>query len=248
MGLLDGKIAFITGASKGIGEATALVFSEEGARIAINGRDQQRLLELAERINKNTSQKVLVFPYDVSNIVEMKAAFQQIHKQFGQLDVLVNNAGTLYDSLLGMIQLEKLEEILNVNLIASLLHMQLASRIMTQKKQGSIINVSSIFGRFGEAGQVAYSTTKAALIGATMSAAKELAPSNIRVNAVAPGFIETEMIRGLSEAKYKKRMESIKMNRIGKPKEVANTMLFLASDLSSYVTGQVIGVDGGMIV
>lgn len=248
MGLLDGKVAFITGASKGIGRATAIVFAKEGARIAINGRDQQGLLELAETIQRKTDQEVLVLPYDVSNLNEMKAAFQQLHKQFGQLDVLVNNAGILYDSLLGMIQPEKLGELLNVNLNAALFHMQYASRLMTRKKQGSIINVSSIFGRYGEAGQVAYSATKAALIGATMSAAKELASANVRVNAVAPGFIETDMTKELPNDKFAERISSIKMQRIGKPEEVANTILYLASDLSSYVTGQVIGVDGGMVV
>lgn len=248
MGLLDGKVAFITGSSKGIGRATAIVFAKEGARIAINGRDQQGLFELAETIQRETDQEVLVLPYDVSNLNEMKAAFQQLHKQFGQLDVLVNNAGVLYDSLLGMILPEKLGELLNVNLNAALFHMQYASRLMTRKKQGSIINVSSIFGRYGEAGQVAYSATKAALIGATMSAAKELASTNVRVNAVAPGFIETDMTVELPDDKFAERISSIKMQRIGKPEEVANTILYLASDLSSYVTGQVIGVDGGMVV
>lgn len=248
MGLLEGKVAFITGASKGIGKATALIFAKEGARLAINGRNRQLLLELAEMIQAETGQEVFILPYDVSEVDEIKTAFQRIHKQFGQLDVLVNNAGMLYDSLLGMVQPEKLSEIMNVNVNAALFHMQYASRLMTRKKQGSIINVSSIFGRYGESGQVAYSATKAALIGATMSAAKELAPVNVRVNAVAPGFIETEMTANLSEDKFTQRIQSIKMNRIGKPEEVATTLLFLASDLSSYVTGQVIGVDGGMVV
>lgn len=248
MGLLDGKVAFVTGASKGIGQATALVFAKEGAKLGLNGRDEQSLVELADRIRRDYRQEVLILPYDVTNLEEMKAAFQKLHKQYGQIDVLVNNAGILYDSLLGMIQAVKLNEALNVNLTAAIYHMQYASRFMMRKKQGSIINVSSIFGRYGEAGQVAYSATKAALIGATMSAAKELAAMNIRVNAVAPGFIETDMTKDLSKEKLNQRLDSIKMNRTGKPEEVANTLLFLASDLSTYVTGQVIGVDGGMVV
>ncbi|HHY74155.1 MAG TPA: SDR family oxidoreductase [Bacillus bacterium] len=248
MGLLDGKVAFITGASKGIGRATALVFAKEGAQLAINGRDEQGLVELADSIEKDFGRVVLVLTYDIANQAEMKQAFQSIYKQFGQLDVFVNNAGMLYDSLLGMIQSAKLDELINVNLNAAIYHMQYAARLMTRKKQGSIINVSSIFGRFGEAGQVAYSASKAALLGATMSAAKELAPLNIRVNAVAPGFIETGMTKGIPVEKYEERLAQIKMKRIGSPDEVANTILFLASDLSSYVTGQVIGVDGGMVV
>lgn len=248
MGLLTGKVAFITGASKGIGQATALVFAKEGARLAINGRDEKSLYELAKVIQNKTGQEVLVLPYDVTNQGAMKEAFQKLHKNFGQLDILVNNAGMLYDSLLGMIQPIKLNELLNVNLNAAIYHMQYGARLMTRRKQGSIINISSIFGRKGEAGQVAYSASKAAMVGATMSAAKELAPLNIRVNAVAPGFIETDMTKDLQKDKFEERLTSIKMNRIGKPEEVANTVLFLASDLSTYVTGQVIGVDGGMVV
>ncbi|MED4350949.1 SDR family NAD(P)-dependent oxidoreductase [Schinkia azotoformans] len=248
MGLLEGQVAFITGASKGIGRATALVFAREGAQLAINGRNEEDLVELANAIKKDFSQEVLVLPYDVVNLEEMKAAFQASQKYFGQLDVLVNNAGILYDSLLGMIQPQKLNELMNINLNAAIYHMQYAARLMTRKKHGSIINVSSILGRFGETGQVAYSTSKAALIGATMSAAKEMAPLNIRINAVAPGFIETDMTGSLSAEKYDERLAQIKMKRIGRPEEVANTILFLASDLSTYVTGQVIGVDGGMVV
>ncbi len=248
MGLLNGKVAFITGASKGIGRATSFVFASEGAQLVINGRDEQSLVELANSIKKEFGTEALILPYDVASQEMMKAAFQTIQKKFGRLDVLVNNAGMLYDSLLGMIQQNNLDELMNVNLNAAIYHMQYASRLMARKQQGSIVNVSSIFGRYGEAGQVPYAASKAALLGATMSAAKELAPRNIRVNAVAPGFIETDMTASISAEKYEERLSQIKMKRVGKPEEVANTILYLASDLSSYVTGQVIGVDGGMVV
>lgn len=154
----------------------------------------------------------------------------------------------LDDALLGMINVERMSNTFAVNTEAVINHMQYAARLMMRQKSGSIINVSSIMGRYGDAGQVVYSASKAALIGATYSAAKELAPHNIRVNAVAPGFIETNMVKDLSRDSYSKRIEQIKMKRAGTPEEVANTILFFASDLSSYVTGQVIGVDGGMVI
>ena len=246
--LLEGKTCFITGASKGIGRATALVFAKHGALLAINGRSEEQLVSLAEEIEKVSNKRPLILSYDVTNIDEMKKAFQLIHREYKRLDVLVNNAGMLYDSLLGFIQPSRLEQMMEVNLNAVIYHMQYAARLMLRQKGGSIINVSSIFGRFGETGQVAYSASKAAVIGATQSAAKELASANIRVNAVAPGFIETDMTAQIPLEKFKERLASIKMGRIGQPEEVANAILFLASDLSSYITGQIIGVDGGMVV
>lgn len=169
-------------------------------------------------------------------------------KNLGRLDVLVNNAGVMDDALLGMVNERQMESTFSINIEAVIYHMQYASRLMTRQKQGSIINVSSIIGRTGNAGQVVYASSKAAVIGATYSAAKELGVHNIRVNAVAPGFIDTDMTKQFSEEVYKQRLSGIKMNRMGRPEEVANTILFLASDLSSYVTGQVIGVDGGMVI
>ena len=135
-----------------------------------------------------------------------------------------------------------------MNVFASLYHMQYAARLMTRNNAGSIINIASIIGRFGNAGQTVYGASKAAVIGATQSAAKELAPQSIRVNAIAPGFIDTDMVHQLAEDKFRERLASIRMGRIGQPADIANAALFLASDLSAYVTGQVLGVDGGMIV
>ena len=147
-----------------------------------------------------------------------------------------------------MISSAKLEEAYRVNALGTIYIMQYASRMMMKHKAGSIINTSSIVGVHGNAGQVAYAASKAAVIGITTSAAKELAPLGIRVNAIAPGFIDTDMVRSLSPEKFKERLDSIKMGRIGTPQDVANCALFLASDLSSYITGQVIGVDGGMLI
>jgi 3-oxoacyl-[acyl-carrier protein] reductase len=246
--LLNEKVAFITGATKGIGRETALVFAKEGARLIINGRNERGLESLADEIQEITNKRPQVLVYDVTNLNEIKTAFQSIRQEFKRLDILVNNAGILSDGLLGMVQPPQLEETMAVNLHAVIYHMQYASRLMMSKKSGSIINVSSIFGRFGEGGQTVYSASKAAVIGATRSASKELAPANIRVNVIAPGFIDTDMTSILTEEKYCERLKSIKMGRVGQPVEVANTILFLASDLSTYVTGQVIGVDGGMVV
>ncbi|MFD1736771.1 SDR family NAD(P)-dependent oxidoreductase [Bacillus salitolerans] len=246
--LLKGKIGFVTGATKGIGKAVAITLAQNGAKVIINGRDQNRLEEVAEQLTEISNEKTLILPYDVSNYDEVKRAFQTIKKEYNHLDILVNNAGVLYDSLLGMVQPDKVNDTINVNLVAPIFHMQFASRLMLRQKSGSIINVSSILGMEGDKGQVVYSASKAGLIGATKSAAKELASSNIRVNAVAPGFIETDLISNLSEGKRTERIDSISMNRIGTPGEVADSVLYLASDLSTYVTGEVIKVSGGMVI
>ncbi|WLR50569.1 SDR family NAD(P)-dependent oxidoreductase [Bacillus tianshenii] len=245
---LDGKVAFITGASKGIGKATALVLARYGTTVLLNGRDEEALDRLAAEVNEQTDGVAKIFAYDVTDLNAVKETFRTIQKEYKRLDILVNNAGMLADGLLGMVRPEQLEQTMAVNTNAAVYHMQYAARLMMRNRSGSIINVSSIFGTNGESGQVVYSASKAALIGATKSAAKELASANVRVNAITPGFIETDMTKSIPEDKFQERVNSIKMKRIGQPEEVANTILFLASDLSSYVTGQVIGVDGGMVV
>lgn len=246
--MLTNKIALVTGASRGIGRATATQFAKHGAILVLTGQDEQALEQLQTELTAKYDTDVHLLPYDIRDSEAAKQAFQWIRKNCGRLDVLVNNAGILDDALLGMINVKRMSNTFAVNTEAVINHMQYAARLMMRQKSGSIINVSSIMGRYGDAGQVVYSSSKAAIIGATYSAAKELAPYNIRVNAVAPGFIETDMVKDLSGDAYNKRIEQIKMKRAGTPEEVANTILFLASDLSSYVTGQVIGVDGGMVV
>lgn len=246
--MLTNKNIFITGSTRGIGRETAIVCAAQGATLILQGRDITALESLRAELMSQYSIDVHILPYDVRDTNEIKNAFLWIKKNLGRLDVLVNNAGVLDDALLGMVNDRQMSNTFAINIEAVIYHMQYASRLMTKQKQGSIINVSSIIGRTGNAGQVVYGSSKAAVIGATYSASKELGPHNIRVNAVAPGFIDTDMTKQLSEEKYAQRLSEIKMNRIGKPEEVANTILFLASDLSSYVTGQVIGVDGGMVV
>jgi 3-oxoacyl-[acyl-carrier protein] reductase len=182
--------------------------------------------------------------YDVADAALTKAAAQRIKQRFGTIHGLVNNAGVLKDAVLGMMRPEDCKTTLDINLVGTLQHLQWGSRIMSDG--GSIVNVSSIIGRFGSAGRTVYAASKAGVIGATLAAAKELAPRGIRVNAVAPGYIQTDMIKELSEATHRTTMASIGMGRIGTPEDIAKVVGFLLSDLGGYVTGQVIGVDGGM--
>jgi len=242
------KNIFITGATRGIGYATAVQAAKQNWTLVLNGRDEEDLKEIKEELESLYRVEVHILKYDVSDVHEIKKAFMWMKKNIGQIDAVVNNAGILDDALLGMINEKQVSKTLAVNTEAVIYHMQYASRLMLKQKSGSIINVSSIIGRVGNAGQTVYGASKAAVIGATFSAAKELAPYNIRVNAVAPGFIETDMTKHLPKEKYMQRLSEIKMGRIGKAEEVASVILFLASNKSSYVTGQVIGVDGGMII
>jgi 3-oxoacyl-[acyl-carrier protein] reductase len=248
MKLLEGKIALITGSARGIGRATALRFAENGATVILNSRSAERLEQLAATIRETHSVECVAHAYDVADPAGAKQCFADIFRRFKRLDVLVNNAGILRDALLGMIPEELIQSTLSVNTAGAIYHLQEAARLMGRNRSGSIINVSSIIGRTGNAGQTVYAASKAALIGLTYAAAKELAPKNIRVNAVAPGFIETDMVKQLAQSIVEERVRSVKMGRIGQPEEVADTILFLASNLSAYVTGQVIGVDGGMLI
>lgn len=242
------KTILITGATRGIGYATAVQAAKQRFTLILNGRDEQRLAEVKEELQSLYDATVHTLCYDVCELNDIKQAFLWIKKNVGALDILVNNAGVLDDALLGMVNDKQVASTFGVNIEAVIYHMQYASRLMMKQQSGSIINVSSIIGRVGNAGQTVYGASKAAVIGATYSAAKELGPYNIRVNAVAPGFIDTDMTQQLPTEKYEERLLEIKMGRIGHPDEVANVILFLASNLSSYVTGQVIGVDGGMVI
>lgn len=247
--MLTGKIAFITGASRGIGFASAKVFAGAGATVVLGARNK-RELDAAVATVKNDIPQANLFSLecDVADENSVKVAFRTIFKEFKQLDVLLANAGVLDDALIGMVTTEQIQKVFGTNTFGALYCSQYASRLMARKGNGSIILITSIFGSNGNIGQSVYGGSKAAVIGITKSLSKELAPQNIRVNALAPGFIDTDMARSISPEKYAERISSIKMGRIGAPEDVAHAALFLASDLSSYITGQVIGVDGGMLV
>lgn len=246
---LKGKVALVTGSTRGIGWACAQLLAQHGATVLVNGRSDSDLLRArVEEIRSNYGTEAEGVPFDVGSPDAVKEWYSRIFKMHRRLDILVNNAGVLDDNLLGMVSVQSIAQTFSVNVEGVLLNMQYASRLMTRHGSGSIINLSSIIGRVGNVGQVVYGGSKAAVIGMTLSAAKELAPANIRVNAIAPGFIDTDMTRQLPSEKYQERLASIRMNRIGTPEDVANVVLFLASDLSAYVTGQIVGVDGGMII
>jgi 3-oxoacyl-[acyl-carrier protein] reductase len=244
---LKGKVALITGATRGIGWSIAQLFATEGATVIITGKSS--LDTIKERVQfLQTLTDAEGFAGDVGDYSFNQGLYKHIFARRKRLDILVNNAGILEDNLLGMVSPDQIQKVFSININGVIYNMQLASRLMQRNKYGSIINMSSIIGRVGNEGQVVYGASKAAVIGATLSAAKELASSNIRVNAIAPGFIETDMTKNLSEEKYQERLNSIKMKRIGTANDIANAALFFASNESEYITGQILGVDGGMLI
>jgi 3-oxoacyl-[acyl-carrier protein] reductase len=246
--MLEGKVCLITGSTRGIGWATAELFAQHGATVVLNSRPSELLEQRRQLIQERFGTPVIALPADAGDPEAVQACHMEIFKQFKRLDVLVNNAGIMRDAPLGMITGDLLRSVIQTNIAGSLLHLQAAARLMIRAKNGSIINLTSIIGRAGKEGQVVYASSKAAIIGMTRAAAKELAPKGIRVNAVAPGMIDTDMTRQLCEDYYRASLAAIKMGRIGEPIDVARATLFFASDMSSYITGQVLGVDGGMLV
>jgi 3-oxoacyl-[acyl-carrier protein] reductase len=244
--LLEGSIGWITGASRGIGRATAREAARQGASLILSARSLEGLQAAAHEIEEAGGSPPKIVACDVADLDSLKSAFKEVQAHSKRLDFLVNNAGVLRDAIVGMIGSAQIEEVMRTNIFAVIHIMQFAARMMMRRKSGSIVNVASIIGRTGNEGQVVYGASKAAVIGATKSAARELGSQGIRVNAVAPGVIDTSMISHIPAEKLKELSRSIKLGRLGSADEVARVICMLASNYTSYVTGQVIGVDGGM--
>lgn len=242
--MLDGRVAIVTGAGRGIGLAIARSLLDAGAEVWLNGRTEGSLESLCGELGP----KAHPVYFDVADPAGVRSGFQMVQSRSKRLDILVNNAGILRDAVVEMSTADMIDEVLATNLRGLLLCSQYGARLMTRAGGGSIINLASIMGRVGNSGQSVYSASKAGVIGATYSLAKELAARQIRVNAIAPGVIDTDMIASLPPAKRERLVASVGMGRVGVPEDIAPVGLFLASDASRYVTGQVIGVDGGMVV
>ena len=247
MNLLENKNVIITGGSRGIGKAIAEKFAQHGANIAFTCiKVSEDSLALAKNL-ENLGVKAKVYESDASDFESAIKLAENVFNDFGSIDVLVNNAGITKDNLLLRMSEEDFNDVMKVNMNSVFNNTKAVLRQMLKQKNGSIINLSSVVGVKGNAGQSNYSSSKAAIIGFTKSVALELGSRNIRCNAIAPGFIETEMTRALQQDQINEWAESIPLKRSGKAEDVANTSLFLASDMSSYITGQVMNVCGGML-
>ena len=246
MGMLDGKVALVTGAARGIGKAIALKFAQEGADVAftdlvINEAAEETISEIAAY-----GHKVKGYASNAANFDETHAVVEEILKEFGHIDILVNNAGITKDGLVLRMSEAQWDAVIAVNLKSAFNFIHAVIPSMARQKGGSIINMASIAGQMGNPGQINYASSKAGLIAMAKTVAKEMGSRGIRANAIAPGFIVSEMTNALPEAVREEYIKSIPLKRGGTVEEIANTALYLASDLSSYVTGQVIAVNGGL--
>lgn len=245
---LNGKVALITGGSRGIGKAIAIKLASYKANIVINyTSNKEHALKVKEEI-ESYGVKSIVIKCDVSKSDEVNNMIEEVVKEFGQIDILVNNAGITRDGLLMRMKEEDFDSVIDINLKGVFNCTKSATKYMMKKRYGKIINISSVVGLIGNAGQANYCASKAGVIGLTKSSARELASRNINVNAIAPGFIDTDMTSVLNENLKETMLKNIPQNRFGSPEDVANLVLFLASDMSSYITGQIINVDGGMVM
>jgi len=239
---LSGRVALVTGGTRGIGLATARALAEAGATVVLTGRDEARAKEAAASVGASG------LALDVTDAKAVSSLVRGVAKEHGKLDVVVANAGIMEDALLGMIREELVDTTLSTNVAGTLHTVQAAARAMMRKKSGSIVVLASIVGQYGSAGQTVYAASKAAVANIARSAAKELGRSGIRVNAVAPGVIETDLTAGLSEDAKAENAGKTPLGRLGRPEEVANAIRFLVSDEASFITGQVLGIDGGLVL
>lgn len=245
---LEGKVSLITGGARGLGKAIALKLASLGSDIVINDIGGEEFANEVKAEIESMGRKAIFIKADISKFDEAKSLVEQSIESFGKVDVLVNNAGITRDNLIMRMSEEDFDAVINVNLKGTFNVTKSVIRSMLKTKDCSIINISSVVGVAGNAGQTNYAASKAGVIGFTKSLAKEVAKKNVRVNAVAPGFIETDMTDKLSDEIMEEYKKSIPLGKLGSPEDVSNTVAFLASDMSKYITGQVIVVDGGLFI
>ncbi|SKC76438.1 3-oxoacyl-[acyl-carrier-protein] reductase [Maledivibacter halophilus] len=243
---LNNKIALITGASKGIGRAISIKFAENGCDIIFFYKSNEKLANKVAKEVKAIGRKVLPIKLDVSNYIEVERAKLKIRKNFEHINILVNNAGILRDSLFEKMSQEQWDDVININLTGVFNCTRVFLEELIKSEEASIVNITSISGIYGNVGQTNYSASKSGIIGFTKALAKEVAGNSIRVNAIAPGFIETDIWNQLPEHIFQRVLKKIPLRKIGNPDHIANTALFLASKDAKYITGQVIKVDGGI--
>ncbi len=242
------KAALVTGASRGIGRAVAIALAKKGYAVAVNYAGSQKAAEDVKAAIEAEGGRAIVIQGDVSKAEDVEKVFAAVKAEFGRLDVLVNNAGITRDSLLLRMKEENWDAVIDTDLKSGFLSIKAAAPIMMKQRKGAIINIASVVGITGNVGQINYSAAKAGVIGMTKTAAKELAARGIRVNAVAPGFIETSMTDVIPEKIREDMIHSVPLGRMGQAEDVANAVCFLASEEASYITGQVLKVDGGMVM